>query len=159
MNSCLSYCHQRPVPTEPCGINPSQHLGQPTPLPQVSDTIKGAFSSRSSATTHVHPAPSPLLCQHCLCRHTLSQMVGLIQLEACLSVKGRGLCPSQAGLAAQLTRQVCMGACTCTLAPATCPSNKWLQAPSKPEQQEFPCSLHYCKLLLALHYSRGKSAP
>lgn len=64
MNSCLSHCHQFPAPTEPCGVNPSQHLGQSTPPSQVPDTMQCAFNSRSSATTHVHPAPFPLLCQH-----------------------------------------------------------------------------------------------
>lgn len=101
----------------------------------------------------LHP---PLCCASThLCSHTLSQMVGPIQLEACLSVKGRGLCPSQAGLTAQLTVQCAWGACTCTLAPATCPSNKWVQVPSKPEQQD--SSLHYCKLLACI--TREQSQP
>lgn len=62
--SCLSRCHQSPVPAEPCGVNPSQRLGRPAPPPRAPDTAQGAFSSRSSATTHGHPAPSPLWWQH-----------------------------------------------------------------------------------------------
>lgn len=101
-----------------------------------------------------------------LCSHMLSQLVGLIQLEARLPAKGRGLCPSQAGPAAQLMGQprlgLCRcvwGACTCTLVPATCPSNKWVQVPSKPEQQDFASSLHYCKLLTCMTLEQRKVSP
>lgn len=64
MKSCLSCCHQSPVPTEPCAVSSSQHLGWSAAPPQAPDTVHGAFSSRSSAATHGHPAPSPPLWQH-----------------------------------------------------------------------------------------------
>lgn len=56
------------------------------------------IQQQAAASTHVHPAPSPLCCASTLCSHMLSQVVGPIQLEACLSVE-RHRAVSQSGQA------------------------------------------------------------
>lgn len=105
--SCLSRCHQSPVPAEPCGVNPSQRLGRPAPPLRAPDTAQGKVLSEAGPqlppTATLHP-PLSGGSTH-LCSHTLSQMAGLIPLEARLPAKGRGLCPRQAGP----TGQPCLG--------------------------------------------------
>lgn len=121
-------------------------------LPQAPDTVQGAFSSKSSATTHVHPAPSSLLCQHSVQSHAA-------QLEACLSVKDRGLCPSQARLAAHLTVQVCVGCLHLHIGARHLSLKQMGEVLSKPEQQDFASSLHNYKLLTCITLEQRKVNP
>lgn len=104
----------------------------------------------------LHP---PLCCASTLCSRTLSQVVGPIQLEACLSVKGRGLCSSQTRLAAQLTVQVCVGCLHLHIGASHLPLKQMGEVPSKPEQQDFRSSLHDCKFLACTTVKQRKVSP
>lgn len=158
MNSCLSRCHQHPVPTEPCGVNPSQHLGRSTPLPQAPDTVQGAFSSRSSA--HVHPAPSPLLCQHSSVQPH-AEPDGGTDPAGSLSVCKRQRAVSQSGQARSPARQAGVWGVP---APAhwrhpPAPQTNGCKCPANLNSRTLSpvCTTVNCSL--ALHESREKSAP
>lgn len=157
MNSCLSCCHQRPVPTEPCGANPSQHLGQSPSPPQAPDTVQGAFSSRPSATTHVHPAPSPLLCQHSAQPH--AEPGCGTDPAGSLPVCKRHRAVSQSGQAC--SPAYCVGVSGVSAPAHWCqpPAPQMGEVPSKPEQQDFASSLHSCKLLACTTAEQRKVSP
>lgn len=103
--------------------------------------MQGAFSSRSSATTNVHPAPSPLLCQHS-CVHPHAEPDGGTDPAGSLPVCKRQRVVSQSGWAhrpAHRAGVLGVPAPAHWLQPPA-PQINGCKCPAKPEQQDFACS-------------------
>lgn len=153
---------------EPCGVNPLQHLGRfrlrlhlrhrPLTLCKAPSPVGPQLPPTSTS------APSPLLCRHSSVQPR-AEPDGGTDVAGKLPVrkKAGGYFPARPTPHNAAVPGACagvrVGACTCVPVPATCTQAKRVQAASKPERQDFAPSLRYCKLCLALRYSRGKSAP